>query len=170
MSAEDSPEQEKEVRRTAQRVIATHLRPGEDPEHPTDTFWPGIDLELTCADLRLFDLKGAWLRNGWFGGAKFDGPTWFDGARFDGSAIFGGARFEKFTSFEAVRFGAEARFRGAKFQGPVTFTDAVFDGDAFFARTGSELPSDSAVFEDTVTFTGARFARPPVVEGSVELD
>jgi hypothetical protein len=32
--------QEKQVRLTAQRILATHLRPGEDPGHPVATFWP----------------------------------------------------------------------------------------------------------------------------------
>jgi hypothetical protein len=162
-------EPEIEVRRTAQRILSTHLRPGQDLERPRDTFWPGIDLDLTGATLHLFDLKNAWIRNGLFGGATFVGQAWFDGARFDGRAIFGGAKFRKSATFESVRFGAEARFRGATFEGQATFAGARFDGPAFFS--GDE--GDGAVFHAPATLAGAVFAQPPVldhVEGSVELD
>jgi uncharacterized protein YjbI with pentapeptide repeats len=143
MPTETESEQEIEVRRAAQRVLSTHLRPGH-------TFWPGINLDLTGAVLDYFDLKDARLDQGRFGGAKFDGRTWFDGALFDGDAIFGGTKFEMSASFQSVRFQAEARFRDAEFGGPADF------GGATFVRPPS--------------FTGATFAEPLVIDASVELD
>lgn len=143
MPSEAASEQEIEVRRAAQRVFSTHLRPGH-------TFWPGINLDLTGAVLDYFDLKDARLDQGRFGGAKFDGRTWFDGALFDGDAVFGGTKFEMSASFQSVRFQAEARFRDAEFGGSADF------GGATFVRPPS--------------FTGATFAEPPVIDGSVELD
>jgi hypothetical protein len=144
MPSEDSSEQEIEVRATAQHVFTTHLRPG------SDTYWAGIDLNLTGAMLHYFDLQDAWLRHGRFGGAEFAGRAWFNRARFDGVAIFGGAKFEKSASFDSVRFGAEARFRDAEFGRAAGFENAEF----------VEAPS----------FTGATFAEPPVIDPSVELD
>lgn len=167
MAAEDTTEQEIEVRRAVQRILAHHLRPGEDLEHPVDTFWPGMDLDLTGAVLNLFDLKGAWLHNGEFGGAKFRGRAWFDGARFDGRAVFGGVRFERSASFRAVHFRGLARFRGAVFGGAADFDGAVFDGQAVFggqfaANDGGD--PDGATFKATATFAGATFASEPVFD------
>ena len=145
MPSETPSEQEIEVRRAAQRVFFAHLR-----VDGADRFWPDIDLDLTGAVLHYFDLQGARLRHGRFGGAKFVGRTWFDGARFAGDAVFGGAKFEKSASFRSARFSAEARFRDAEFGESADFADATF----------GEAPS----------FTGATFAEPPVLPESVELD
>jgi hypothetical protein len=147
MPSESASEQEIEVRRAVQRVFLTHL---QVVIGPVDRFWSDIDLDLTGAVLHYFDLQGAVLRDGRFGGAEFVGRTWFDGARFDGDAIFGGAKFEMSASFRATRFGAEARFRDAEFSGPVDFWKATF----------TKAPS----------FTGATFVDPPNIDPSVKLD
>jgi Pentapeptide repeats (9 copies) len=164
MPSEVSSDQEIEVRRTVQRIFATHLRPSEPA-----SFWPDIDLDLTDAVLHVFDLKGARLRNGHFGGAKFTGRTWFDGARFDGQAVFGGVTFEHLASFLAVHFGADARFSGAEFTSRAVFDDAVFDGEALFGGERHGRP-DPTTFSSAVSFSGAVFATPPVIDPSVELD
>jgi hypothetical protein len=167
MAAEDTTEQEIEVRRAAQRILARHLHPGEDLEHPVATFWPGMDLDLTGAVLHLFDLKGAWLNNGEFGGADFVGRTWFDGARFDGRAVFGGASFERSASFAEVRFHGMARFRGAVFSGAADFTAAVFHGMALFGGRHSANDGgtpDGAVFKGRAMFGRATFVKPPVFD------
>jgi hypothetical protein len=164
------------VRRTAQHILATHVEPGEHPDQPSATFWPGMNLDLEGAVLYLFDLKNAWVRHCTFGGARFVGWARFDGCRFDGPAIFGGVRFDRSVSFRSACFRAEARFRGAHFSGAARFDGAVFDGEALFGgirRLDTGDVRDGAVFEGEVTFTGAAFAQPPVldhVQGSVELD
>jgi hypothetical protein len=167
MAAEDTTEQEIEVRRAAQRILARHLDPGEDLEAPVETFWPGMDLDLTGAVLHLFDLKCAWLHNGEFGGAEFVGRTWFDGARFDGRAVFGGARFARSASFRGVQFRDMARFRGAVFSGAADFNLATFDGPVAFGgrlRANDGGDPDGAVFKGLATFVGATFARTPVFD------
>jgi hypothetical protein len=50
--------QEREVRLTAQRLLTTHLRPGNDKNNPVATFWADIDLDLTGAVLVDFTLAG----------------------------------------------------------------------------------------------------------------
>lgn len=137
--------QELEVRRTAQRILADHLRPGA-------TFWPDIDLELSHAVLHLFDLKDCRLRNARLGGARFVGNCWFDGTHFTGYAVFGGATFERSALFRETRFDGVARFRGAHFQGVASFRDARFLGEAIFGAT-----DDGATFELQVSFAGASF-------------
>lgn len=54
-------QQEREVRLTVQRILGRRLRPGADPDHPADTFWADIDIDLTGATLINFnlDLAGA---------------------------------------------------------------------------------------------------------------
>jgi hypothetical protein len=171
MPPETASEQETEVRGTIQRIFSVHLRPGETAESGA-TFWPDIDLDLTGAKLHFFDLFGARLRRGSFGGVTFSGWTRFDNAEFTGAAIFGGVRFERSASFRSVHFGAEARFRGAKFAEPANFGATIFGGPALFGGERDGRP-DGAVFRTVATFAGATFARPPVfehVEGSVELD
>lgn len=171
MPSEVSSDQEIEVRGTIQRIFSVHLRL-PDGRATRERFWPDIDLDLTGAELHFFDLFGARLRHGSFGGVTFSGWTRFDNAEFTGSAIFGGARFVQSATFRSARFGAEARFRGAEFSGPANFEAAVFDGPALFGGRRDGQP-DGAVFRAVVTFTGATFAQSPVfehVEGSVELD
>jgi hypothetical protein len=169
MPSGDDSRQEFEVRTTAQRILYKHLLPGDDPEHPVATFWPGMDLDLREADLQYFELKDAWLRHGDFGGAKFNGRTWFDGVRFDGHARFGGARFELPASFRSACFGSDARFRGAEFLGAASFDEAVFTAEAEFDGEYRGQP-DATRFSDAVSFAGATFAVPPVIDPSVELD
>jgi hypothetical protein len=169
MPAESESEQEFEVRMTAQRIVCKHLRPGKDALAPAETFWPAIDLDLTGAVLHYFDLRDAWLHNGRFGGAEFQGRAWFDGARFSGEARFGGARFELVTGFRSARFGGKALFRGAEFLGPANFDKAVFAGEAVFDGEWQGQP-DPATFHATVSFSGTEFATPPLIDASVELD
>lgn len=87
--ADDAPEpeharfeqrtQERQVRLTAQRILAIHLRPGTDPDHPIGTFWPGIGLDLTGATLVDFTLNRCHIKAAHFNGAKFIGSAWFVG-------------------------------------------------------------------------------------------
>src|SRR5262249_5966817 len=67
--------QELQVRLTAQRILAAHLRPSA-----VDTFWPGIDLDLTGALLHGFQLTDCLIRSAEFAGARFSGDAMFDKA------------------------------------------------------------------------------------------
>jgi hypothetical protein len=54
----DIARQEREVRLTAQAILTAHLHPGQDPDHPAETFWVHIDLDLTGATLIDVNLAG----------------------------------------------------------------------------------------------------------------
>ncbi|MFL6120603.1 pentapeptide repeat-containing protein [Actinophytocola sp.] len=182
---EENQLRELEVRRTAQHILAAHLRFAGAYGQQHETFWPNIDVALNGAVLYRFDMTGARVRCSSFGGARFVGWTSFEHCDFQGPAIFGGARFEQATSFRGAWFHAEARFRGVHFDGPTRFDDTEFHGETLFGgvrhlETGDK--KDGAVFADEATFTDARFVRQPVFEhvraavplvglsGSVELD
>lgn len=142
---EDAPEsehtrfeartQERQVRLTAQRILATHLRPGDDPGQPLDTFfWPDIDLDLTGATLTDLNLDRCRLRAASFGGAKFGGDAWFGAAKFTGAAQFSEAKFDRVAGFNGAEFGGDAWFGGAEFSGDALFGGAKFSGNAWFSR------------------------------------
>jgi uncharacterized protein YjbI with pentapeptide repeats len=179
--------QEKQVRLTAQRILATHLRPGEDPDHPASTFWPDTSLDLTGATLIDFDLthcrpdttrfdEATFTGGARFGGATFTGGAWFGGAtftgdaRFEGAAFAGGAWFDQATFaggawFDQATFTSVAWFDQATFAGGARFDKTTFAGGAWFGR--ATFTSDawfegvaftSRAWFDKATFTGeARF-------------
>ncbi|MDQ2883940.1 MAG: pentapeptide repeat-containing protein [Actinomycetota bacterium] len=101
--------QELQVRLTAQRILAAHLR----PDSP-DGFWTGIDLDFTQAHLHMLDLSGCHVRTAQFNGAKFAGDAEFNGARFGGAAGFRGVRFSKDAEFNYVHFHGTASFKGMR--------------------------------------------------------
>lgn len=132
-------EQEWQVRLTVQRIIAMHLRPGQDPAAPVETFWTDIDLDLTGATLLDFDLSQCHIR-----------AASFDGARFRGTASFGKARFSETVSYREAQFGGEVKFMWAQCAGTVSFTGAQFSHAATF---------DQAEFSSYTSFDKARFGR-----------
>ncbi|WP_157357682.1 hypothetical protein [Amycolatopsis nigrescens] len=67
--------QERQVRQTAQRILAAHLHPGPDPDHPADTFWHNIDLDLIGATLIDFAFNGCHIHAGHFNAATFAGHS-----------------------------------------------------------------------------------------------
>jgi uncharacterized protein YjbI with pentapeptide repeats len=148
--------QEREVRLTAQRILADHLRPGSDPQHPAVTFWPESTLDLTGAVLIDVDLSHTQP-----GTVRFDGATFTGAARFDGVTVTGEARFDGATFTGAARFGEaifteEARFDGATFTGAAQFGETIFTEDAQF---GGATFTGAAQFGET-TFNGdAGFGR-----------
>ncbi|WP_426507323.1 pentapeptide repeat-containing protein [Dactylosporangium sp. McL0621] len=173
------PEQEQQVRLTAQRILATHLiaPTGTDPEqaqhvpaHPDQAFWPGIDLDLTGAtlldwQLHRGSLQGAtfhrsrFIGRADFGGAAFAGAAGFGEATFTGDAWFGGATFAGATGFGEATFTGDAWFGGATFAGATGFGEATFTGDAWFGgATFGDAWFDGATFGDAgfgkATFTG----------------
>jgi hypothetical protein len=150
--------EEDQVRFTAQRIMAQHLRPDRTPggQVTNPRFWPGLDLDLEGAVLSSFSLAGCEIHAGYFWRTKFTGrETRFDRARFRGNA-----------RFDDAEFGAYALFRDAEFQANVRFDDAVFlDVAAFggppFSDTdvkfgGGEV--GGAVFHGDTSFAGVRFA------------
>lgn len=153
------PGQEREVRLTAQRVIATHLRPGPDPGDPVDSFWADIDVDLTGAALTDLGLADCVLRNARFDGAELSGVARFSRAEFSGMATFDGAVFAGEGRFIETRFVGDVRFPTVAFRGAAGFHGAEFHGDADFSGTefGGEVRFSRARFGGRVRFPQARF-------------
>jgi uncharacterized protein YjbI with pentapeptide repeats len=150
--------EEREVRTTAQRILATHLRASADEPAPAD-LWPDVTLDLTEATLVDLDFQDVQVRGPGFTGATFHGTTRFDRAVFPDRAHFERATFHGPARFEQAAFHRWALFAGAALRGPahfdearfarrVEFTKASFHDGAFFA---------GAVFDRTVSFTQATF-------------
>ncbi|HEU4425995.1 MAG TPA: pentapeptide repeat-containing protein [Pilimelia sp.] len=163
----DPDREEGVVRGTAQRVLATHLRPASG-----DRFWPGIELDLTGAGLVELDFRGISARRADFTGASFYGLCRFTEAAFERQARFSGARFLGPVDLAGASFGGSASFAQAEFHGEVTASGTSFNGRCslvearFRGDTGlsdatfrGETVADRAVFEGTTLFSRATFAR-----------
>lgn len=144
---------EQDVRLTAQRILAAHLRPMAEAD-----YWGVREIDLTGAVLLDFGLDGARLGTAMFGGARFvgdarfkaefTGPTTFQFASFTGEAMFGRATFTGQVTFDGASFGDHADFSSASFDG-VTFNRATFADHADF---------ENASFTRYVSFDEATFA------------
>ena len=144
-------EQERQVRTTAQRILAAHLVPGRE------TFWPDIDLDLTGATLHDLDLSLCRVRTALFRKARFTGSGAFGATQFAELSDFGGAAFEGNAEFDSAVFGYDAVFGGVTFDGEAGFTRACFARSARF---------DHARFRNRVSFGGVRFASSAVFAGA----
>lgn len=144
LNADALQREELQVRLTAQRILADHLRPYPDDQgRPTNPkFWgtngTDIDLDLTGATLIDLDLSGCRLGEVRFAEAQFVG--WID---------FSDAKFTDGTSFRKASFGDYADFESATFQEVADFNDVRFHGSADFVMTK---------FESSCEFDGTRFA------------
>ncbi|WP_329072520.1 pentapeptide repeat-containing protein [Amycolatopsis sp. NBC_01480] len=117
--------EEMEVRLTAQRVLARHLRPGPDLERPADTYWPGINLDLTHATLVDFDLSKCSVGQALFWTATFHFETDFADATFAGVADFFRARFTGRARFDRAVFHNGAGFNLTEFSNEPSFKHTV---------------------------------------------
>lgn len=140
--------QERQVRLAAQRILLTHLRPGDDII-PVDKFWKDIDLDLSEATLISFRLDQARLRYATFKGAHFFGESQFSQVNFTDGAIFERAVFTASAHLRNATFAGVAWFSGTTFHGYCDFGKARFRGTSNFA---------DACFEEHVTFRNARFS------------
>ena len=163
--AEGEWEQEKQVRLTAQRVLAVHLQKpgtGEGLADPSpERFWDNVRLDLTGATLIDFDLTDGTVTNALFGGVTFRGATQFGRASFSGGAWFDGATFSHKTSFGGATFSGGAQFGGATFSGGAWFDGASFSGGALFggATFSGGARFGGATFSVSALFDGASFSR-----------
>jgi uncharacterized protein YjbI with pentapeptide repeats len=159
----DPAREELQVRRTAQRLLADHLRcpprtSGQDaqllPASLQQTFWPGISLDLTGATLVDFNFAQVSVVLVQFAGATFHGDAGFAGAAFQGAAWFSGATFQGDAWFGRAAFQRDAWFGGAAFQRAAWFGGAAFQGDA---RFGGATFQRAARFEEATFQRAARF-------------
>ena len=145
-------QQEKQVRLTAQRILADHLRidwfqgePAPGPAGPE--FWPDMRLDLTGAILIDLNFPRVVTAEARFAGATFIGTAQFYEASM-GS-----------TSFHDARFTVDAAFGRASFRGPADFTKAAFEGKSWFSGTAFDGDADfsDAGFTGAATFYGTHF-------------
>ena len=178
---------ERQVRKTAQTVLAERLRHG----HPG--FWLDATVDLTGAHLIDLDFHGITVgefdgsnatvdRYARFDDATFNGDVLFVEATFNGFADFGKTTFVGTAGFNCAEFRGRARFSTAtftkyteftavRFNGPADFAAATFKGDIYFscATFFNEATFDTATFNqdawlDPEAFEVATFQRdyPPV--------
>ncbi|MEV4176930.1 pentapeptide repeat-containing protein [Nonomuraea sp. NPDC049709] len=180
-SAGRDPHEERQVRLTAQRILAAHLRYQDPParrwwkRRDTDSdarHWPDMRLDLTGATLEHFDLHDCRVGDAWFSRATFTGDAAFIGTTFTGDARFGDvtftgdARFNATTFtgdawFDATIFSGDAWFDGATFSGDAMFGDVTFTGDAGFGRATF---ASHAHFRNATFTRGARFVKATGLE------
>jgi hypothetical protein len=158
LPAHNPAQEELQVRQTAQRLLADHLRwpretSGEDaqllPPSPDQAFWPGISLDLTGATLVDFIFMQVSVVQAEFVGTTFQGTAEFRRATFQGTAAFHDATFKGTAWFAEATFQDAVAFTRATFQGTAAFNDAIFLDAAWF---------DKATFQGTARFGGVRVA------------
>ena len=135
----DTWQQERQVRLTAQRILAEHLRGDRakdqhSTEPPSARFWPSISLDLAGATLIDLNLEGCVVADADFGGATFNGAAGFLGVTFNGAASFGGTTFTSDAWFGGATFSHTAVFDGATFTGGAEFNAVTFTGFARFGK------------------------------------
>ena len=164
--------QELQVRSTAQRLLAAHLRcAGRDAQRikasRNEPFWPDTSLDLTGAALVDLDFKAVSAGSARFSRATFHGFVRFHGATFRGDADFDGATFRGGAWFNGATFQRAAWFNGATFQGDAWFSQATFQGDAGFSRATFQGAAWflGSTFQDSARFYEATFQRDARLRG-----
>ncbi|MFI6099828.1 pentapeptide repeat-containing protein [Lentzea sp. NPDC051213] len=152
--------QEGQVRRTAQQVLASHLRPDAGVK-----FWAeALNVNLGGATLLEADFHGCRFGEADFGKAVFVGDTKFWNAEFSTRAGFSEATFHG-VGFMEAEFGDVADFQEAKFRAAVRDPFDVahhqpysyaLPGDSFAATTFNAGGNfEGAVFDAGVDFSEA---------------
>jgi hypothetical protein len=115
--------QEREVRLTAQDILARHLKCPTDQDRPPE-YWP-VMLNLVGAHLIDTDFSACRLLNSRFEKATFSGDTWFEETTFSGDTWFGETTFSGDTWFEKATFSQGAGFEEATFERKPAFGGAL---------------------------------------------
>jgi uncharacterized protein YjbI with pentapeptide repeats len=179
---DDTWQQEKQVRFTAQRILSNHLRRPDRLRSPiwlqpseivdtrsdkADQYWEGIRLDLTGATLIGFSLAQAIVGEALFNGVTFSGYSNFDGVTFNGYTWFDGATFEGTAKFSKATFnGDESGFNSAIFSGNTWFDEATFNGYIGFvnATFGNYTTFSKTNFKKEAGFSSTRYS------GSAKFD
>ena len=154
----------REVRHTAIRVIAAHLRDN------AAVSWQGLNFDFTGVIFDGGDFRGAKFSGGVavFDAAEFSGGTVrFNRAKFSGGAVFfGSAKFSGSTvRFDGAEFsGGTVSFRNTELSsGTLDFSGAKFSGSTV-RFDGAKLSGSTVNFTSaqlsggTVNFSGAQFS------------
>ncbi|MGW4960182.1 pentapeptide repeat-containing protein [Nonomuraea sp. NPDC004186] len=174
------PDEERQVRLTAQRLLTDHLRCYQRRWWQRRTavnqrYWPGISLDLTGAVLISLELSCCRMHRAHFSealftgdadfmGATFTGDAWFNGAIFTGTVRFNTTTFTRLADFKEARFtGIHAYFNGATFTGEARFNGATFTSHADFdgATFANYSRFDGTAFTGGAQFTQAAFVENP---------
>lgn len=173
--------QERQVRLTAQRILAEHLRDDRakdkrSTDDPSPRFWSDIRLDLVAATLIDFNLDNAVIAHAILNEATISDAS-FVGATFSGPASFYEATFTGDAGFDEVTFSDGVMFIGATFNDNADFDATTFNADAFlgaifnngakFSRTTFNSPTmfSGAIFngrEGSLSFTGSRVLSPSI--------
>ncbi|MEU1883465.1 pentapeptide repeat-containing protein [Streptosporangium sp. NPDC020072] len=173
------PHEERQVRLTAQRILADHLhyptppdpakrRRWQRPAAPSTRFWPNIRLDLTDATLIDLNFTSCRIAEARFDRANFQGHAVFEKATFQRSAGFAGANFHGHVAFVEANFQGLARFEGANFHGHAIFAKVTFQGHAEFEKANFQGHSvfEETTFQRPARFEGTTFQRPARFEGT----
>jgi uncharacterized protein YjbI with pentapeptide repeats len=155
--------QEEQVRLAAERVLAKHLRPGNDA-----TFWSGIEIDLNHATLTNFDLSHCRFGHADFTGTRFIGTSNFGHAEFTGPVSFRESLFRGSVDFEEATFGDTAHFTAATFSGFANFRKSCFANILGFIRAtmSGDTYFSGCIFHERVAFTGSDFIKAATFTGS----
>jgi hypothetical protein len=170
-------QQEKEVRSTAQQILARHLG-GLDRRNHNEGHWQRLNVNLSGATLIDFNFSLFDIMEGTFRNTRFYGPADFSLATFSGNADFSDSKFfgvasfsrtvfdgyanflrielDKAASFEDCRLSGDANFSEARFLSSVSFSDSTFERSAAFRRSEFAAASN---FEKASFARGAEFQR-----------
>ncbi|MFI6909783.1 pentapeptide repeat-containing protein [Nonomuraea sp. NPDC050394] len=163
------PHEERQVRLTAQRILADHLRYRAldthrwwqpRPADPNLRYWADIRLDLTGAILVDLDLGNCRISDARFGGTTFSGNTRFNDVTFTRDAGFDGVTFTRDAGFNDATFTRDAGFDGVTFTGAVQFDGATFTRDARFdgATFCGDVRFDDAMGVENVDLSDVRVA------------
>lgn len=121
-----SVDHDREVRLTAQRLIADRLERAEESADDDElrVEWRGMRLDLSNSVLENFSLRGRVLASANFNGTHFKGVADFSQCVFDEDATFIGAYFDSPALFKHSRFET-LDLRNARFAGVVEFTECA---------------------------------------------
>jgi hypothetical protein len=164
--------QELQVRLTAQRILAAHLKPDDENMSQVGTghhksgnfqFWNSISIDLTGATLISFDLQGCAIVSIDCSEATFAEGATFAQATFAADADFSEAKFypnkrgigDPAVDFSGVTFSGKADFGNARFTGTTYFRGAVFAGEAFLCGYFSHVDFAKSVFKKDAHLTAS---------------
>ncbi|MFF4193166.1 pentapeptide repeat-containing protein [Nonomuraea sp. NPDC001831] len=169
-SARRDPHEERQVRLTAQRILAEHMRYHRPASHrwwqsrpadPSFRHWPDMHLDLVGATLIDFNI-----------GSGSVGSAWFDDATFIGAAVFNQVTFIRDAGFGKAHFTDDASFYKATFTRRAFFGKATFSGEAAFSRATFHGPAgfENAAFAGTSSFSRVTFTNAALFAGATGLE
>ncbi|MEU8089068.1 pentapeptide repeat-containing protein [Micromonospora sp. NPDC049101] len=161
--AEAERREELQVRLTAQRLLAAHLRRTQTDTDET-AYWIDargnrMTIDLVGAVLVKLSLTSCEIEQGDLSGAQFHGDADLSGAQFHGNADLGGAQFHGDAYLSDAQFHGNADLGGAQFHGDADLGGAQFHGDAYLR--GAQLHGDAdlggAQFHGDANLSDAQF-------------